>query len=243
MNTTMTRKELEKYKGMTVQHMELCCPHVLQLIKSVATANGGYPMMYDAQWWPMDFAPAYNDHLAYFPTEAQLDAYYAPKSKFEVGSVWLSSIGVESPFVLEFIEPKDTLGSHDYKYEVIWRDERTCKTTGGSFSHSSIMSSAIPFYAPPTQAKLKEWGKVIDRIGVPEAGMCVCNIHGYMIESCDNSFKTSKKVRFNGLRYILKDAVDPKKKAILDEIKELAYEMTACHNAFNAVLARMDELK
>ena len=78
----ITRKQIEEIKGMTVGHMEMFCPDRLEAMKAIV---GDEACLFwndaDFEWMTTGGKPSWHPLATYFPTEAQLDAHFAPKKK------------------------------------------------------------------------------------------------------------------------------------------------------------------
>jgi len=134
--------------------------------------------------------------------------------KFKVGSVWLYNGGSQE--VARITESDEA--------EILYSDMGGKGDIMGTFY---LDESNTPFYAPPTQEQLDEWGMEIDRIDAPTEGD---NWIGWKYGNiCKDDGSAFPDHKFNGLRYILKkkepantiDACIERIKAELETIKEM----------------------
>lgn len=79
-----SREMMEKYKGMTVEQMEMCCPEVLAWIKGIVRDT--VCMIQIDNGWVTMMGPNWYAGTPYWPLDTQLDKYYAaPVIKFVEG--------------------------------------------------------------------------------------------------------------------------------------------------------------
>jgi len=206
----VSRKELEKAKGMTVRQMERFCPDVLAMIKAVIGEDGCWVVAANVaadKWNLIQGSPGWVGDCAYFPTDEQLTAYYKPESKFEVGSVWCDTCGTSGRRAMKI----NKVECGWVFYETLWAGKPESFTR--SFRTDSMTAEeCTPFYAPPSQDKLDEWGKEIDRIGLPCEDEQFASTLRQTIIDCT---VVTKNCSFNGLRYILKDKAKPESSVVI----------------------------
>ena len=76
----ITREQIKQTQGMAAGQMRAFCPDRLEKMKEIV--GDGYPLIYNGNdWVAISFKPKWDDITTYFPTKAQLDAYFAPKKK------------------------------------------------------------------------------------------------------------------------------------------------------------------
>ncbi len=151
------------------------------------------------------------------------------KSKFKVGSVWYIPATKYSCYDVIKITGVDT-------WDILYCSKGKEELKGAQVF--SLLDAAIPFYAPPSQAQLDEWGKEIDRIGVPEPDDCAVNKVGHLIRLWRGGAYSMET--FSGLRYILKDKpVD----TVIKDDSELVEALKSAVSELNHVIEVMEERK
>ena len=153
----ITREELEVRKGVVWGCMTNAYKSQM---KEIIGDERGY--FFDAEHSKWDTtSPSWFDDFAYFPTDEQLDRYYAPKNEFEVGSVWYNA-------TRETVIQIEAVNDNWIEHKILFTATRYCMI--GFMKGSKFDKQLIPFYAPPRQVFLDEQCKEIDCIGIAEKG-------------------------------------------------------------------------